>query len=438
MEELRECLKKVLNDKEIDKLIESFSYPSFSSLRINTLKIDVNNFDRLFDFKKHPFVKEGRIYDKEKNAMGKNALHNAGAYYIQEPSAMMVVDLLDIKEDDIILDLCAAPGGKSTHLAMKMNNKGLLVANEVSGTRVKALSENIERMGIRNCVVTSESGAFFEKKFSGYFTKVILDAPCSGLGMVRKNELSKEDWSMQKVNSLVEIQKELIMNAYACLKEGGVLSYSTCTFTKEENEDIIEYLLNNTNASIIPISHDDSIDDGLIDGTIRLYPHKFDGEGHFIAHIRCNDEHIHGRIKEEKQKDNTNIKIYRKWEEETLNIKLDGKFVGFKDNLFLIDYPLFDLEGIHVSRVGIHLGEIVKGRFVPSHSLALALHKEEIKTIVDYSYDSKEINDYLKGLTLNSSLKGYLGVCVNGVVLGWGKGSDNIIKNMYPKGLRIH
>ena len=170
MEELRECLKKVLNDKEIDKLIESFSYPSFSSLRINTLKIDVNNFDKLFDFKKHPFVEEGRIYDKEKNAMGKNALHNAGAYYIQEPSAMMVVDLLDIKEDDIILDLCAAPGGKSTHLAMKMNNKGLLVANEVSGTRVKALSENIERMGIRNCVVTSESGAFFEKKFSGYFT----------------------------------------------------------------------------------------------------------------------------------------------------------------------------------------------------------------------------------------------------------------------------
>jgi len=370
--------------------------------------------------------------------MGKNALHSAGAYYIQEPSAMMVVDLLDVDENDKVLDLCAAPGGKTTHLAMKMSNKGLIVANEISSTRVKALSENVERMGIRNCVVTNEDSNKFVNKFSGYFTKVILDAPCSGLGMVRKNEKSKEDWSMDKVNSLIDIQKELIMNAYNCLEEGGVLSYSTCTFTKEENEEIIQYLLDNTNASILPIDYDDCISEGLIKGTIRLYPHKFNGEGHFIAHIKCNDVHTHGRIKEEKQKDNTNIKIYRQWEEENLNVKLEGKFVGFKDNLFLIDYPLFDLEGIKVARVGIHLGEIVKGRFSPSHSLAIALRKEEIKQTVDYSNDSKEIIDYLKGQTINSELKGYVGVCVNGVVLAWGKASDHIIKNMYPKGLRIH
>lgn len=438
MDELRDSLKDILDEEELSKLIESLSKESVTSLRINTLKMNVDEFDGLYTFSNHPYVKEGRIYNKEIDPMGKNPLHNAGAYYIQEPSAMMVVDLLDVNENDRVLDLCAAPGGKTTHLAMKMNNKGLIVANEISSTRVKALSENVERLGIRNCVVTNEDSTKFVNKFSGYFTKVILDAPCSGLGMVRKNERSREDWSMDKVNALIDIQKELIMNAYKCLENGGVLSYSTCTFTKEENEEIVQYLLDNTNASIIPIDHDDSICDGLIKGTIRLYPHKFNGEGHFIAHIKCNDEHTHGRIKEEKQKDNTNIKMYRKWEEENLNVKLEGKFIGFKDNLFLIDYPLFDLEGIRVFRVGIHLGEIIKGRFSPSHSLAVALKKSEIKQTIDYVYDSKEIIDYLKGQTISSELKGYIGVCVNGVVLSWGKASDHIIKNMYPKGLRIH
>ena len=438
MDELRMSLSKVLDESEIEKLIESFSKESISSLRINTLKMSIDSFDSLYNLDSHPYVKEGRIYQKEISPMGKNPLHNAGAYYIQEPSAMMVVDLLDVNEDDIVLDLCAAPGGKTTHLATKMNNKGLIVANEISNTRVKSLSENVERLGIKNCIVTNEDSNLFAKKFEGYFTKVILDAPCSGLGMVRKNEKSKEDWSLDKVNSLIDIQKELIMNAYTCLQKDGILSYSTCTFTKEENEEIIQYLLDNTNASILPIAHDETIVDGFIEGTIRLYPHKFNGEGHFIAHIKCNDEHSHGRIREEKQKDNTNIKIYRAWEEENLNIKLEGKFIGFKDNLSIIDYPLFELEGIRVSRVGLHLGEIVKGRFVPSHSLSLALQKEEIKRTVDYTVDSKEIKDYLNGQTLQSDLKGYVGVCVNGVTLGWGKASDGIIKNLYPKGLRVH
>ena len=438
MDELRESLSKVLSKEEIEKLIESFSRESISALRVNTLKISTDKLDELYKLDNHPYVKEGRIYNKEVFPMGKNPLHNAGAYYIQEPSAMMVIDLLDVDENDIVLDLCAAPGGKTTHLASKMNNKGLIVANEISSTRVKSLSENVERLGIRNCVVTNEDSYLFADRFSGYFTKVILDAPCSGLGMVRKNERSKEDWSMDKVNSLIDIQKELIMNAYQCLQEGGILSYSTCTFTKEENEDIIQYLLDNTNASILPIEHDDTIVDGFIDGTIRLYPHKFNGEGHFIAHIKCNDEHSHRRIKEEKQKDNTNIKIYRAWEEENLKVKLDGKFVGFKDNLSLIDFPLFELEGIRVSRIGIHLGEIVKGRFVPSHSLALALNKDEIKRTVDYTVDSKEISDYLNGQTLPSNLKGFVGICTEGVTLGWGKASDGIIKNLYPKGLRVH
>ena len=437
MDELKECLSKVLSDDEINKLIESFSRESVSSLRVNTLKMSNEEFNSIYSFANHPYVNEGRIYKKEEYPMGKNALHNAGAYYIQEPSAMMVVDLLDVNEDSVVLDLCAAPGGKTTHLAAKMNNKGLIVANEISNTRVKALSENVERMGIRNCVVTNEDSYLFANRFEGYFTHVVLDAPCSGLGMVRKNEKSKEDWSIDKVNGLIDIQKELIMNAYLCLREGGILSYSTCTFTKEENEDIIQYLLDNTNASIIPINHDDTIVDGFIDGTIRLYPHKFNGEGHFIAHIKCNDEHSHRRIKEEKQKDNTNIKIYRAWEEENLNVKLEGKFIGFKDNLSIIDYPLFELEGIRVARVGIHLGEIIKGRFSPSHSLAVSLKREEIKRTVDYTVDSKEIKDYLNGQTLPSAMKGYVGVCCNGVTLGWGKASDGIIKNLYPKGLRV-
>ena len=246
MDELKSALSKVLSEDEINELMNALNKEAINALRINTLKFEENEFDREFHFNKHKYVLEGRIYNKNENPMGKIALHNAGAYYIQEPSAMMVGDLLDINENEVVLDLCAAPGGKSTHIAQKMKNTGLLVANEISGTRVKALSENIERLGVKNCVVTNENSNFFAKRFKGYFDKVIVDAPCSGLGMWRKNDGSKEDWSMEKVNSLLDIQKQLILDAYECLKMGGTLSYSTCTFTKEENEEILIKYITNT------------------------------------------------------------------------------------------------------------------------------------------------------------------------------------------------
>lgn len=438
--EYNEYLSKILNDNEMKSMLEEYSKKPVTSLRLNLLKCNNSKFEELFDgLDKHPYIDEAYYFDKEINRFGKNPLHNAGAYYIQDASAMMVVHLLNVEKGDKVLDVCAAPGGKSSQVASYLDGTGLLVSNDVSAKRVKDLSENIERMGASNVVVMNESVDKISDKFEGFFDKVILDAPCSGQGMFRKNSLTYDDWSYDKTLNLAKVQKDLILKSYNCLKKGGVMVYSTCTFAKEENEEVINYLLENTNASVIRIDLEDDFEKSIDDlGAIRLYPFKFKGEGHFICLIKCNDEHVCNIKIGNKVAHKKEIELYREFEAKNLNIKLDGVFIKMGDELHLIPEELFCLDGFKVERNGLHLGTIKEKRFEPNHSLALYMKKENAKNVLNLTYDSKEVRDYLKGFTLNSlGNKGYVLVCVNGISLGWCKDDGRILKNLYPKGLRV-
>lgn len=438
--EYNEYLSKILDDNEMKLMLEEYSKKPVTSLRLNLLKCNNDNFERLFNgLNKHPYVDEAYYFDKESIRFGKNALHNAGAYYIQDASAMMVVHLLGIESGDKVLDMCAAPGGKSSQVASYLNGTGILVSNDVSNKRVKDLKENIERMGATNVVVMNESVEKISDKFEGYFDKVILDAPCSGQGMFRKNSLTYDDWSYEKTLNLAEVQKDLILKSYKCLKKGGTMVYSTCTFAKEENEDVINYLLDNTNASVIRIDLKDDFEKSIDDiGAIRLYPFKFKGEGHFICLIKCNDDHISHVKLGNNTASKKEIELYREFEIKTLNIKLDGTFIKMGNELHLIPDDLFCLDGFKIERNGLHLGTIKEKRFEPNHALALYLKKENAKNILNLQHESKDVRDYLKGFTLNSlGNKGYILVCVNDVSLGWCKDDGRILKNLYPKGLRV-
>ena len=436
----QEYLKTILSDQEIESLNACYSKDNVVGIRTNLLKSHPNKIADLLNLtKKHPFVDEAFIIEDKNVKYGKNPLHYAGAYYIQEPSAMMVAHLLDIKENDKVLDLCAAPGGKSTQVLSYLNHTGVLVSNDVSSKRAQVLSENIERMGAKNCFVLNESVDNIEKRFYGYFDKVILDAPCSGQGMFRKNSEVLDDWTYNKTLSLSQTNKELILKAYNCLKKGGVLVYSTCTFAKEENEEVVNHLLSSTNANIIKIPLNESFHSSFIEGAIRLYPFLFSGEGHFICLIKCNDDHVCSTTKYNKEVGKSDMKLYREFEEKYLTIRLEGKFIKMGDELHYIDCDYFSLDRLRLLRNGIHLGTIKKDRFEPNHAFAMYLKKEQVKNIFDVDYNDINVINYLKGMTLNyyTENKGYVLVCVNGISLGWGKADGKIIKNLYPKGLRM-
>jgi NOL1/NOP2/sun family putative RNA methylase len=436
----KDNLKAYMCEEELNKLENSLNQEEVKGVRVNISKTNKDFILSKFPgLKNHPFIDYAFIYNKEQLSLGKHPYHLQGLYYIQEPSAMMVTYLLDIKPGDKVIDLSAAPGGKSSHAASILNNTGLLISNDISYKRALELSKNIERSGVRNVVVTSNEIKDFLPNFSGYFDKVILDAPCSGEGMFRKNESVEADWSNEKVDRLCSLQKELILQAYQLLKKDGIMVYSTCTFEKRENEDVIKYLLDNTNAELVTIFDNEVFSRGIdLPSAIRLYPFKFNGEGHFICLIKCLDDHINNPSINKKEKINKSIiKLYQEFEESTLNIKLEGEFRLYQDNLYLVASSNINTNKLNVLRDGLHLGQIVKDRFVPSHSLALFLKKEDVKQVEDLEYPSINANKYLQGDVIPTKYKnGYVLVCIDGYSLTWGKATNGVLKNHLPKGLR--
>lgn len=424
-EKFLDDMKIILKD-EFDDFIKSYEDKKTSGIRINTLKIDKETFLNLNLCKltQISWCDEGFYYDESFKA-GKNPLHEAGAYYIQEPSAMSVVPLLDIKENDKVLDLCASPGGKSTYILSKLNNTGVLVSNEINSGRIKALGENLERFGSKNTIITNSDSKSLKKVFEGYFDKVVIDAPCSGQGMFRKDEFAIKDWSYEKVLECQNIQKEIIKDGYDMLKKDGILVYSTCTFSKEENEDVIEGFLNeNPKAKLIEMK--------------RLWPHKIKGEGHFACKIKkCDDKE--NNTKNLKLKDITkNIKDYKEFETKFLNVELEGNFELKGENLYLVPNNFPDTKDLKVLRRGLFLGTLKKNRFEPSHSLSHYLKSSDAKNIENFKLDSDYSLDYLRGNTINTSKsRGWVLVCIENIPLGWAKESNGILKNHYPKGLRI-
>ncbi|MCD8391282.1 MAG: RsmB/NOP family class I SAM-dependent RNA methyltransferase [Firmicutes bacterium] len=416
--------------------------PIYSGIRINTLKDGARSavFDELGELKGVKWCESGFYADK-KTVSGKHPLHAAGAFYFQEPSAMSAVEALPVEPGDFVLDLCAAPGGKSTHAAAKLGGTGLLVANEIIKKRADILSENIERMGIKNAVVTNEPPQRLAEKYPRFFDKIIVDAPCSGEGMFRKEPQAVTEWSGEHALSCAERQKNILESAVKMLKPGGYLVYSTCTFSEEENEGAAEFLLNNYDMRLCEIPRLSMLSPGIStaahDMTFarRIFPHLQKGEGHFAALFQYVGEGGEERAaKPKKTAVGDKRELYRAFESEFLNTKLDGVFTLFGDNLYLMPFDL-DIDKIKVVRAGLHLGTLKKNRFEPSHALALALGADEIKYTVECDLETAQ--SYMRGEIIGCADRGWCAVTYKGFTLGWGKASNGALKNHYPKRLRI-
>lgn len=447
-ERMKDLLK---DDYELYK--DSFNEKHYTGLRINTLKISPNEFLKIspFTLERIPFIENGFYYDIAEQP-ARHPYYHAGLYYIQEPSAMIPANLLAINPGDKVLDLCAAPGGKSTELAAKLQGRGVLISNDISNTRAKALLKNIELFGVKNAIVVSESPSKLENYFPEYFDKILVDAPCSGEGMFRKSPAMIKDWEERGVEYYEKLQKEIIISAAKMLKPGGFLVYSTCTFSPEENEGTIKYLLEEfPEFSVVnPLTKTTVSYDGFdfgkpewVDGpdelrnAIRIWPHKIKGEGHFICLLQKGNE-----IKEGKGITNQNHNLSPKTmpkEAKDFISELDfpidyDQIELIDDKLYVLPYQLPSLKGLRILRSGLLLGEIKKNRFEPNQALAMALRQEEYKYRINLSSSDSEVIKYLKCETIQIEgdyKDGLQLICVDGYPLGFGKLSNTTLKNKY-------
>lgn len=459
-DEFREKMKELLGEG-YDSFIESYDKERVQGLRVNPLKISRDKFQKIcpFELKKIPWAAEGYYYQAAQRP-GKHPFHEAGLYYIQEPSAMAVVELLDPQPGEKILDLCAAPGGKTTHIAGRLQGKGFLLSNEIHPARARILSQNVERMGIGNGVVSNEDSKSLSLRFPGFFDRIVVDAPCSGEGMFRKDEAARLEWTPGHVNACAVRQEELLSNAAVMLKPGGTMVYSTCTFSPEENEQVIEsFLLSHPGFSIKDMGERPGLYPGRrswsksgladLEKTFRIWPDKSEGEGHYLAVLKKDGD----EISEKKQTvpEYTRDKSVLGGLEEFLKdfladpapLLLRKEYILFGDQLYLIPPEMMDFKGMKVIRPGLHMGTVKKNRFEPSHAFAHFLKKEEVNRFIDLPADGEEIIKYLKGETLpeetalsGDNKKGWVLVNAGGYSIGFAKLAGGILKNHYPKGLR--
>ncbi|MCM1182909.1 MAG: RsmB/NOP family class I SAM-dependent RNA methyltransferase [Roseburia sp.] len=449
------------------------AYPAFlcscedrnvSALRVNALKGTREEF-----LSKTPFAglrevlwESNGFYCDSGQQAGKHPLHEAGVYYIQEPSAMAPAACLDARPGERVLDLCAAPGGKTTQIASSMKNEGLLVCNEIHPARVKILSENVERMGIRNALVTNETPGHLAELFGECFDRVLVDAPCSGEGMFRKNPAAIEEWSPENVRLCAARQDEILDCADAMLRAGGRLVYSTCTFAPAENEgsvarflerhpayELVEVpLLGGMTAGVPQWAHYGAdADIAALRRTVRLFPHLAEGEGHYLAVLQKAGSVPEGYRRPfpggtQKGLRGSDVKEFVQFQEEALRVDLSGgradSLLRYGDRLYLMPEDMPALNGIKALRPGLQLGTLKRNRFEPSHALALALRAHEVRHTMElYDGSDARARAYLSGQTLTAEgEKGWHLLTYKGYSIGWGKLSGQIMKNHYPKGLR--
>ena len=496
---------------EYPRFLQSYDREEYHTLRVNPFKSSGKLLKQQMPFLSETVVwnKDGFYYDKD-DRPGRHPYHDAGVYYIQEASAMAPVVYLEPQPGEKILDLCGAPGGKSTQIGAAMKNQGILICNEIHPARAKILSENVERMGLRNAIVTNETPQRLETAFPEYFDRILVDAPCSGEGMFRKNEEAREEWSPENVALCARRQDEILECAAEMLKEGGRLVYSTCTFAPAENEGTISrFLANHPEFEIEPVKKFPGMASGVeewaeypcekagqpgrdfqqsqrmtgaekrenqgqqnrgLQHTIRLWPHKLKGEGHYVAVLRKRERPaedfktaagtasgtvsgaasgaaagtVSGAAAGKKQPRSLqkglkekDCKEYLEFLTENIKEIPVGILVKFGDQLYLSPEETPSLDGLRVLRPGLHLGTIKKNRFEPSHALALALPPENVKQVFPLSADSKETAEYLKGQTFPAEGgKGWYLITADGYGIGWGKLGGSVMKNHYPKGLR--
>ena len=414
-------------DDEYEDFLRSLERPRAVALRFNPLKGTAPELP--FVQQPVPWEPEGFYYDPASRP-GLHVYHEAGVYYLQEASAMAPVALLDPQPGDFVLDMCSAPGGKTTQIDGRMLGKGFLQCNEWSPKRAKILSQNIERMGVANALVTNEDTSVLAKRFAGSFDKVLIDAPCSGEGMFRKEEAAVTDWSIETVQMCARRQAEILHNGAQLVRPGGRLVYSTCTFAPEEDELAVAAFLENHPEFEPEIIKAPWFVPGE-NGSHRLWPHKLLGEGHFAAVLRK---------KGDKEAEFTPVsggKLPKEWVQFAKDLQIElpaGQAVMFGDTLYWAPEGMPDIARLRVLRAGLELGTVKKGRFEPSHALALWL--KSCSNVQNYEPDSAEMAKYIHGDVVPSSIRGWCLVTAGGYSIGWSKGDGNVLKNHYPKGLR--
>ncbi len=418
---------QALLGEEYSAFLESLERPRAVALRFNPLKGEKPRLP----FVTNPVLwePEGYYYDPAQRP-GLHPYHESGVYYLQEASAMAPVTLLEPQPGERVCDLCAAPGGKTTQIAGRMAGEGFLLCNEINPKRAKILSRNIERMGVANALVTNEHPQRLADRYAGYFDRVLIDAPCSGEGMFRKEEAAVTDWSVETVQMCAHRQAEILDSGAALVRPGGRLVYSTCTFAPEENEEAVMAFLER-HPEFTPETVDAPWFTKGENGTFRMWPHKLLGEGHFAAVLRKSGE------EELPEPGFSREKLPKLWDSfaKEMGIRLpEGYPVTFGGRLYWAPVQMPDIRGIKVLRPGLELGELKKDRFEPAH--ALALWTKKVENCVSFPAESPEVAAYMHGETVPCDRKGWCLVCVDGFSLGWGKGDGNVLKNHYPKGLR--
>lgn len=447
-ETFTESMRGLLGE-EYQAYLDSFEEPRIYGLRVNTLKWTPAQCREVFaDFCPVPWISNGFFYSEEKR-MAKDAYYYAGLYYLQEPSAMTPASILPVEEGDRVLDLCAAPGGKSTELGAKLKGTGVLIANDISNSRAKALLKNLELFGVSNICVTSETPVNLAAVYPEYFDKILVDAPCSGEGMFRKDADMVKDWLEHGPTYYVPIQKEILNQAVAMLKPGGCLVYSTCTFDRREDEEQIQALLQeHSEMEVVPLSRFEGACDSIgFSGGIRLFPHKIKGEGHFVTLLRKRDAGI--RVSEETiamKKRNIPPALEKEPELKTFLEKCEifhehARFMVREDTVYYLPENFEPAKGIRYLRTGLLVGTLKKGRFEPSQALAMALSPETFADCISFGREDERVIRYLKGETISlkegeEPRKGWVLVCVDGFSLGFAKGNGMTLKNKYYPGWR--
>ncbi len=449
--EYTEKMRRLFGEKEYQQYLDAFAEKKQAGLRINTLKWSKKQLlqSHIFDTEDVPWCQQG-VYISQEVRPAKHPYYFAGLYYIQEPSAMAPACVLPISEGDCVLDICAAPGGKSTQLGAKLQHTGVLIANDISAGRTKALLKNIERFGIDNSIVMSETPKRLLESFPGYFDKILIDAPCSGEGMFRKEPDMIKSWNKELIDFCIQQQKNILECAADMLKKEGMILYSTCTFSPEENEGIIQAFLEKHNEFfLVPIDPILGFDKGKpqwIEGGKkeleycgRLFPHKIRGEGHFLALLQKKGKKQEAVFQQEKEDTDKRIGLFEDFEKEVLQKqwkKTKGIFKIYGDDLCYLPKGVPSLKGLRVLRSGLLLGTFKKNRFEPSQAFAMALTKEDVKNVIDFSYNDDNVIRYLKGETIETAQQkqGWHIVCVDSYPLGWGKVQKGRLKNKYAVG----
>ncbi len=448
-QEFEDKMSNLLGDEYIQYL-NSYENPKYQGIRINIDKINLDDWKIINPFGDTPSVdwcQEGFYYYDKRPA--KHPYYFAGLYYIQEPSAMSAGAYLPIDEGDCVLDLCAAPGGKSTQLGAKLKGSGVLVANDISASRAKALVKNLDNFGIRQAMVVSEEPEKLAKHWQGCFDKILIDAPCSGEGMFRKDDNAIKSWEKYGIQHFCELQRDILKSAAQMLKVNGMMLYSTCTFSPEENEQMIaEFLQNNPEFEIIALKPKGGIQSARFEwcnnpklqGALRLWPHHLKGEGHFLCLLsKISGKNLSGDYLQPTKKIK-DYKIVADFIKNNTHISLDEYVLEQNNKIYMVSKNMPTQNKIRVLRSGLLLGELKKNRFEVAHQLSIAYDKDMYKNIINFQSDDQNVIKYLKGETIlydDVLDKEYYVICVDGFPLGWAKTHNKMLKNQYPKSWRM-